>query len=460
IYDEAHERGQGYQTLREATRTIGHRMTGTENGRRAEEYAHDLLRDYGYRRVKYQTFSAEAWLRGGLKLEIVPTSSDNYATYKAVALAHSPEQADVQAPLIDLGNGLARDYERLGADAVRGMVVVANLGLVREGPADTLAKNLHRSEKTALARQHGAVGVIFINQVAGDVLLTGTASVDGSLLPLPAMSISQKSGLNLRKWMTEETLEAHIQMKNEGKTVEGRNVVARLKGAELPKERIVVGGHLDSWDLATGAIDNGIGSFTVLEIARIFKALDLKPRRTVEFVAFMGEEIGLFGSQHMVERLKRRGDLGGVRYVVNLDMAGNPRGYNAFGRPEAAALFEDFGEQIRAVDADYANQNVSRPGLHSDHQPFMLEGIPVTTPNSNLDPKVYDCYHADCDRFALVDSLHMLNGTARTAMLIYLLADAETLPTARMSSDETRDFLVDNGLKESLQLGGDWRWGE
>ncbi|SDK69504.1 PA domain-containing protein [Catalinimonas alkaloidigena] len=459
INQEVKEHGQAYQTLGDATSTIGHRMTGTDNGHRAEKYAYDLLKKYGYRNVDFQEFGAEVWQRGEVSLNIVPAHSDNFVTMKAVTLAHSPIQSNVKAPLLDLGNGLARDFEHHAAE-VKGKIAVMNLGLVPQTPADSLLKNLHRSEKTALAIQYGAAGVILINQVAGNVLLTGTASVDGALIPLPAVCISSESGKQLRDWMKEEALEGHLQMRNTSDQVQARNVIATLEGKELPDERIIIGGHLDSWDLATGALDNGIGSFTVLEIARVFRELKLKPKRTIQFALFMGEEIGLFGSHAMLHELKETGDLDNVRYMINLDMAGNPVGFNTYGRDEALAFFQSVGEDIRKVEPEFANRLMSRPGLHSDHQGFMLEGIPVASPISNLNPALYDCYHADCDDFDLINRADIENSARYTAMLLWALANADTIPAARLSTEDTRDFLVKHHLKEPLQLGKEWRWGE
>ena len=131
---------------------------------------------------------------------------------------------------------------------------------------------------------------------------------------------------------------ANIDMHNISKPIKARNVVATLKGRT--DEKVVLGGHLDSWDLATGAIDNGIGSFAVMDVARTFKKLKIKPERTIQFVLFMGEEQGLLGSKHFVEELKKSGNLEKVSYMMNLDMTNDPQGANAFGREEMTDFFK------------------------------------------------------------------------------------------------------------------------
>lgn len=330
IDTEVSKNSRAYATLEEATRTIGHRLTGSKNGAQAEEYAYKLLKSYGFSDVTFQPFEVESWRRDTVTLSIAPRNSDNFRDVDVVALAHSPVRADVAATIVDVGNGLEEDFEAMKS-SVKGKIALANIGLV-DAPGK---KNLHRSEKTALAIKYGAVGIIMVNQAPGKILLTGTASVTGQLIPIPAVCISSDSGRELRAWLKDEApLQAHIDMRNFSQKIKARNVIATLKGRT--DETIVVGGHLDSWDLATGAVDNGIGSFAVLDIARTFRTLKIKPRRTIQFVMFMGEEQGLLGSRHMVKELIRTGQINKLRYVMNLDMTNNPNGVNAFGRDEMA----------------------------------------------------------------------------------------------------------------------------
>ncbi len=454
LNDEVLQRGRAYETLGDATQRIGHRLTGSANGRRAEDYAFKLLGSYGYGDVRYQPFEVEAWSRDTVTLSIAPGKSDNFRDVAVVALAQTPVEAKVNGYLVDVGDGLEEDFEAK-KDLIRGRMVLANIGLLRE---PKLRKNLHRSEKTALAIRYGAAGIVMVNTVPGEVLLTGTASVTGALIPIPAVCVSLESGRQIRDWLKDEKLMAFVDMRNTNRPVKARNVIATLKGRS--REKIVIGGHLDSWDLATGAIDNGIGSFAVMDIARAFKALNLKPRRTIEFVLFMGEEQGLLGSKFYVKDAVKTGSLDGIRCMVNLDMTNNPKGFNASGRSELVPLLTQTGERIKLLDAGFGNVIGNQAGLHSDHQPFMLEGVPTATPTGGLSLEALGCYHANCDRFDKVDRTGLQNTVRFTAMLLYALADAPELPLKRLPSEQTREFLTKQGLKEQLILGKDWRWNE
>jgi Zn-dependent M28 family amino/carboxypeptidase len=449
IDNEVKQNSKAYSTLKEATESIGHRLTGSENGAKAEEYTFNKFKEYGFKDVAYQTFEVEAWSRGDVSLQI------NGKDVKTVTLGHSPVSANVTAEIVDMGNGLEADYLK-NPEAAKDKIALVYIGLL-EGSEEGLT-NLHRSEKTALAIKYGAKGIIIFNQVPNGVLLTGTASVTGALIPIPAVCIGKEDGLALKERLTKEKQIAAIKMTNHSDVIKARNVIATLKGSELPDELIVVGGHLDSWDLATGAIDNGIGSFAVLDIARAFMANDLHPKRTLQFVMFMGEEQGLLGSKYFVDEAIKNGTIDNIKYMMNLDMSGNPIGMNAGGKLDDEAFFKDLGAAIQQQDTIYKNTFSNESGLHSDHQPFMLEGIPILSVNSNLDRSIYGCYHSDCDDFKLVNKEHITNTARFCTMILYALANADKLPATKMDSETTKEFMIKNNLKEKLIIGNDWKW--
>jgi hypothetical protein len=458
INQDVLQNGKVYETLGEATSTIGHRLTGSTNGKKAEEYAYNLLKKYGFANTQYQPFVVESWSRDTVSLTLVPEKSDNYVDYKVVALAHSPVSSHVTGKIVDCGDGLEEDFEKV-KDQVKGKVALFNINIQAE--ANKSKKNLHRSEKTALAIQYGATGVIIANAVEGGVLLTGTASVTGELIPIPAVCVSVESGKSMRRWIRDEkNILAVIDMRNFSRPINARNVVATLPGTSKKhkNEKIVIGGHLDSWDLATGAMDNGIGSFSILDVARVFKALNLKTKRTIEFTMFMGEEQGLLGSRHMVKKYMETKQLNNVKLMMNLDMVNNTMGFNAGGNDALKAKMDEIGEIMRTVDPEYKNMNRNAAGLHSDNQPFMLRGVSTCSPSGSFPVKAYNCYHANCDRFDLINKDQINNNVRFTAMMLYALANMDELPTKTMTDEETKEFLTKQNLKKELIIGKDWRW--
>lgn len=453
IQQEVSEHSQAYTSLKEATSTIGHRLTGSANGKRAEDFAFQLLQKWGFDQLRYQPFEVESWSRGTISVSIGKKAQ--LKTIKAVTLAHSPVSSFLELPLVDMGNGLEEDY-LANPDAVKGKIALVYLGVLPNSKPGT--GTLHRSEKTALAIKYGAKGIIIINTANGGILLTGTASVTGKLISIPAVCIGKEDGMQLKEQMKLENYWANIQMTNHSNIIKARNVIATIKGKKYPLEKIVVGGHLDSWDLATGAIDNGIGSFAVLDMARTFQALHLQSDRTIEFVMFMGEEQGLLGSRHYVAQALKNKELSKIRYMLNYDMTNDPKGFSS-STDESKDLFMQIGETVKQVDPEFGNLYRTGAGLHSDHQPFMLRGVPTGGgAGGSLPNNAGPCYHADCDAFNLVDERGIKNTVRYNAMLIYALANAVKIPTHTLSDEETKLFLIKNKLKEPLQIAGEWRW--
>ena len=448
IHTEVMNNSEAYQQLAKATESIGHRTTGTENGHLAEEYAASLLKEYGYD-VIFQEFEFKGWKRNSLTLVI------NGEDIKAVSLAHSPAYADVSGEIIYLGNGLQEDYTKL-RNRLTDKIVLVSLGLVEDTPKGT--KNLHRSEKTALAAEYGAKGIILYNQAKGDILLTGTASVTGDIIDLPAINITYEDGQRVLNDLQNKPLTASIKMKNDVGPMKGRNIIARRIGKELPKEKIVLGGHLDSWDLATGAIDNGVGSFSIIDVARTYKKLDLENKRTIEFVLFMGEEIGLLGSKHYVNSAMKDGSIHQIKAMSNMDMTTNPKVYFA-STEETLDPLDQLAIDIREYIPDFKEKSIQNVGLHSDHQPFMLQGIPIIgLAQSQFKEGALNCYHADCDTFDFVEEVGLKNNVLTQTYLMYMLSNRNDFPAKRWSENEIKEQMIKGNLETPLRISGDWRW--
>lgn len=443
----------GYRWLSWSSARIGHRLTGSPQGEQAQAAADSLFRVSGLPVVERFPFTAQAWSRGSVQLTV--GDGDGFLHVQAVALANTPLEASIEAPLIDAGNGLPTDLDSLG-DRIKGAALLVNIGLVAavEG-----ARNLHRSEKAKLAMDRGAAALIFVNQAEGHVLLTGTASIDGALIPVPAACIATEDGTTLRERLRAgQSLTARLGMRNTSAVVTASNVIAELPGTKKPEEVIVIGGHLDSWDLATGATDNGLGSFSILDLARAMAAMPFKPERTIRFVLFMGEEQGLLGSRALVEAYRASGELSRVKCMINLDMSGHPQGFGVGGPEGWSELLKRSCASITAIDsAAFAGRVSEEVWLHSDHQPFLLAGVPVIYPLSDLGKHVYGCYHSSCDDIHLVDPQAMVNNVRFVGALVYLLAAEESLP-GQFTEESLRQRLIGAGLEQPLRIGGDWPW--
>jgi carboxypeptidase Q len=458
INTEVLANSNAYELLKESTTAIGHRLTGSENGKKAEQHAFDYFKKIGLNPV-FQPFQTESWSRKSIHFHVLQQDG-SYKEIKAVALAHSPESVDLKGELFPVGNGLEADYSAI-KEKVKGKIVLASLGLMPGTPAGT--KNLHRSEKTALAIKYGAAGIVLYNSVQNGVLLTGTASVTGKINPIPAVCIGLEDGQALQKEIEQkatnnQSVEVQISMRNNSGQIQARNVIARITGKKYPQQKIIVCGHLDSWDLATGATDNGLGAYQILDMARTYQKLGLQPDRTIEFVLFMGEEQGLLGSRFYVDQLIKSKKIDEIQYVFNFDMSGATVGFGIGGRTEASDFFKVVGAHIQNVDTTFKNLQQTGAGLHSDHQPFLLQGIPTASSVNNMPSSIYKCYHADCDDISLIDPSWMKDHVRFCSMMLWAIANTAIMPANKLNEEETRILLEKNGLKEALQISGEWRW--
>lgn len=444
----------GYTELEKSTRLIGHRLTGTENGRKAEEQIFGVLKSAGIDSAAFEPFDFSAWQRKASHLEIVPYRSDNFVDFESVSLANTASVSGLWH-LVDAGDGLESDFRKLG-ERIRDKCVLLNLGIkdsANEGKA-----NLHRGEKVSLALQYGAKALIFVHPGNKNQLLTGTASLKGEIVPVPALCISGPDGKVIRSWMQKERLMAEMRVSNPVVNGSARNVLAYLPATRKTRETIVFTAHLDSWDLASGATDNGLGAFTLLDIALALKPYRHLFKRNLIFVWTMGEEQGLLGSKHLVKKWLDNKQLDDVRLVINLDMVGNPAGFNAFSWPGMESALQDFNQKVKIVMKDYPGKISNAPGLHSDHQPFLLHGIPSVSGISNLPDSIYDCYHANCDHISLIRPQYLISSAKIHSMLGFELSTAKKLPFRSFSEKKLINWLKKTHLKEKLEISGEWRW--
>jgi len=445
--------GKSFQLLQTATEKIGHRLTGSPNGNLAESFVFDQLSSAGLAQVKYEPFQFNAWKRGTCKLEIVPYRSDNFLKINAVSLANTGS-ATGNWFIVDGGDGLESDLLKIEGK-IKDNCLLINLGLTKK---DSGRHNLHRAEKVSLAIKYKAKSVIFIHPSSSDQVLTGTASLTGESVNIPALCISGKDGALVRDWLKTERLMADMQVKNIRSEGFARNVTAWIKAPEPTKETIVFTAHLDCWDLATGATDNGLGAFTLIDVARTIHQFRNVLKRNVLFIWTMGEEQGLLGSRFLVNKMKEEKSLSDIRLLVNLDMVGNPIGFNAFAWPKLSPWLQDFGLKAKQYVPTFQNKIVNEPGLHSDHQPFMLCGVPVASAISDLPDSIYECYHADCDNINLIQSQYLETSATVHAMLGLDLGRTKKLNFRKMSEKKLVKWLVKNRLNEKLKISGEWKW--
>jgi Zn-dependent M28 family amino/carboxypeptidase len=216
------------------------------------------------------------------------------------------------------------------------------------------------------------------------------------------------------------------------------NVVGEWRGRDpaVAGEVFLLGAHLDAWDVGDGALDNGTGVLASLSAARALVASGQRARRTVRIVLFAGEELGLVGSrEYVAAHAATQRD---ILAMMNLDMVGAPRGYGATGHAEADTLFARLARAPALRDLGLETEVNHGGGPGSDHQPFLLAGVPTIYVETVLPPDAPRWYHNAADTFDKID-LDAVRGTAAAvAAAVWALADHPGRPLRHLSEEETR----------------------
>lgn len=436
---ECLNRPQAYAELQWLCDNVGGRVSGAESGKKAEEWGARLFTKWGLENVHFEELPVTVWTRGSV--EAIVTEPTQWAL-TAMAHGNAPSRADLAAEVLDVDHAEKCDFERL-KDEVRGKVALCDEG-VAEGH-----RALHRTEKLKFAIEHGAAGLMIYSSASGGLPRTGVCYYGEA--PIPSMGISQEDGERLKRLLKAGSKpKIRITMRNTMANGVGRNVVADIPGLEAPEDVVLAGGHLDSWDVSQGATDNGLGSAIVLEMAHAIAALGKRPRRTLRFALWAAEEIGLCGSHDYAKR--HAAELDRLCGLLNFDMTGEPYGFWTPGHKEPAPMLKGLARQLAGLGM--REEFAHRAGLHSDHQPFMLQGVPVVAFMAKLEGQGGHYYHSVGDTFEKVSLPGLCRAAAVGAHTMWAIADAEKRPFARLSATEIDAMIDEADLREALAAEG------
>jgi len=434
---------------------IGARVSALPSGDSAEVWVARQLRALGLERVRMEPFGLLAWDRREASLQVTAPSAAARTDLNILSLGHVASY-DIEAPLLDAGFGTAEEIAALG-ERVRGRVVMVDVG-----SPPGYGRGVHRTEKVTLATEAGAVGFIQVNNREGPLVPIGVATIGDYETRIPAVAADHATGQRLQEALTRggDDVTVRLQVENWMERAEARNVLADIPGRT--DEVVLVGAHLDSWDLAEGAVDNGSGTLATLDVAAALadhvRRTGERPWRTIRFAFWMGEELGLYGSRaHVADRLED-GRLDRYVAVLNLDVVGAPVGLGAMGRPEAEPLLVTVRDALGHAGFDLEPEVSTGGGLYSDHQPFLLRGIPILVVRSRQRPEAAGVSHTTADLRHVLDEPGMARSAAVSAALLWAVANDPDPGLPWWGEREIGERLEELGLRDPLERGGEWRW--
>jgi hypothetical protein len=423
FYTQSLTNGKSYEWLDHLSNDIGGRLSGSLNAEKAVLYTKEQLEALGLDKVWLQPVMVPKWIRGAPEFAYIETAPGRTTNVNICALGGSvaTNAAGLKAEVIEV-----KDFEQLesfGRERVEGKIVFFNRPMQASLIQTFQAYGGCVNQRYAGAREavkYGAVGVIVRSMSLRQDDLPHTGSMSYGDLPveerIPSAAISTNDA-NLLSSMLSLQPDLKFYFKQNCQQlpdVESYNVIGEITGAEFPKEIIIVGGHLDSWDLGDGAHDDGAGVVQSMEVLRLFKETGIRPKRTLRVVLFMNEENGLRGGRKYAEVAQEKGE--NHIFALESDAGGfTPRGFS-FDASES-----HFNQVLswKSLFKPYLIHYFERGGSGADIGPLKKDNMVLAglRPDSQ---RYFDHHHAANDTFEHVNKRELELGAATMTALVYL----------------------------------------
>ena len=423
IYHTSLTNGKSYEWLDYLSNQIGGRLSGSLNAERGVEYTKAELDSLGLDKVWLQPVMVPRWVRGAPEYAYIETAPGKTTTVNICALGSSVATlgGGVKANIIEV-KGID-ELAVLGREQIEGKIVFFNrpmqADLIRTFSAYGGAVD-QRGAGAKEASKYGAVGVIVrsMNLRLDDLPHTGNMNYGDipASQRIPAAAISTNDAELLSAMLTLDKnikffFRQNCQQLSE---VQSYNVIGQITGSEFPEEYIVVGGHLDSWDLGDGSHDDGAGCVQSMDVLRLLKEIGVKPKRSIRVVLFMNEENGLRGGTKYAEVAKQKGE--NHIFALESDSGGfTPRGFSFDCSDELFSKVLDW----KPLFKPYLIHYFEKGGSGADIGPLKgnAEVLAGLRPDSQ---RYFDYHHASNDTFDAINKRELELGAATMAALVYL----------------------------------------
>ena len=438
ILTEIAEHSEQMQNLEYLSDRIGPRLTGSPALKNANEWTAQRFRDYGLTDAHLESWKiAHSWKRPWVRARVVAPVEQRLT---AEAAGWSPNTAGaVRGHLMYVKVEKKEDLEAHRGKLKGAIVMLGEPNprrRVEEKPMlprpprpdmDFAARQRLGRERDEFFKEEGVVAVLRDSNKGYGLFTMSSAGVNYAPAALPTLFLSPESyDLLWRLRKDDQRVELELNLSDGGFSegeVEVYNTVAEIRGSEKPDEVVILGAHIDSWDLGSGATDNGTGVTVVLEAARALHKLELKPKRTIRFVLFSGEEQGLHGSRAYVEAHKDELEKisavlihdSGTGRVETISLSGNAQAYESVWK-----MLAPFRQMIGLEDLKLQSFG------GSDHASFNRSGVPAFF--CSQETSIYrQTHHSQTDTFDKVVRDDVVNGAQVLAVFAYSVAQADEM---------------------------------
>ncbi len=419
ISTEILNNGKGYTELRELTKNIGHRLSGSEAYEKSVKWAEQKLRDAGADKVWLQEVMIPVWVRGKESLHI-QTGNGKWKNLKMLSLGNSEGTGgkDVSGEIIMVKS--MEEYDKLPAEKVKDKIVFFNYAFsqsfIETFKAYGDAAKYRTTAASLTAKKGGKFAIVrSLSSAFDDVPHTGAMRYEEKVSKIPAVAIGSTTADELEALLKKQKVNAKLNsncgMKGEKLS---HSVIGEITGKK-DQSVIVVGGHLDSWDVGEGAHDDGAGIVQSIEVLRTFKKLGIPNNHTIRVVCFANEENGVKGGIQYGKTVKEKNEK--HIFAIETDAGGfAPRGI-------ALDMDDAKRNQIKSwsnLFLPYGVYNFEERFSGTDLYPLHDMGIPAAElmPDSQ---RYFDIHHTEEDTFEKVNRRELLLGAAALTQIIYMI---------------------------------------
>jgi carboxypeptidase Q len=447
-----------HQYLEELSDDIGARVTGSPEAGRAIEWGIEKMKGIGLENVHAEPWQlSRGWTRISADAEIV-APIHHRVMIDAMGWVGSTPAGGAEGEVIEVnGYQLERELQE-NTGKWRGKILM----IVQRGekPKDGSVAFAKFGEFLKAAHQAGAIAVIGGQggQKAAGMHLTHTGILGfDTYFEVPVVSMAAEDQEQLERYLARGKsvrLKINVQNRVTDGPVQSANVVGEIRGTQNPEQIVVVGGHLDSWDLGSGTTDNGCGSTTTLGAAEAIMKSGFKPRRTIRFVLFTGEEEGLLGS--MAYTKTHQSEMANHVAAVILDFGQGPvTGFQMGGRDDLIPGMRKFAAALQA----FGNLDVDdEPEFGTDTGPFILAGLPGINLNQDS-PEYKYTHHSAVDTFDKVKADILDRNATVMALTGFWIADRPDRFASPWPREKTARMLTEKHDDVFLKLFGLWPFG-
>ncbi len=404
-----------WDRLAELTDTFGNRLAGSENLTRAIDWAAETMKKDGLEHVRTEKVMVPRWVRGNESAEIIDPPRHPVAMLGLGGSIATPA-AGIEADVL-----VVKSYDELNrrAEEAKGKIVLYNVAFTSYGQT-----NQYRTGGASAAARHGAVASLV--RAVGPVGLRtphtgGMAYADG-VPRIPAAAIAAEDAERMQR-LADRGRRVRVRLRMEARVeadVESANVVGEIKGSDTPDEIVLVGGHFDSWDVGTGASDDGVGCVVTWEAARLMKKLGIRPRRTVRVVLFTNEENGLRGGNAYRDGYLKQAE----QHVLAIESDSGVFAPARLGFTGSNGAHRTMRE-IAALLAPLGLQEIGPGGGGADIGPIAQAGKVPMLAYQGDSSRYFTIHHTPADTVDRIAPEEVSKAAAALAVVTYAVADAK-----------------------------------